>query len=231
VDVDGNLRRVWSVYLGLALRGLDAQRLVGIMSEFDEHRSVLLDTEWMLGLQLDPATQMLLRTFAEGGKVLACGNGGSAAQASHLVGELTIRFIHDRRALAAVSLASDAVALTAAGNDYGFERAFSRQVEALGQPGDCLVAFSTSGTSKNVNEALAMASRIGMRTLGVSGRKGFTAHCDVDLIVPSSSTARIQEMHLLITHLLLTGVEKHLPALPNKRMVVDLDLQAMYTVP
>jgi D-sedoheptulose 7-phosphate isomerase len=133
---------------------------------------------------------MLLRTLAEGGKILACGNGGSAAQASHLVGELTIRFINDRRALAAVSLASDAVALTAAGNDYGFERVFSRQVEALGQPGDCLIAFSTSGHSKNVNEALAMASRIGMRTLGVSGRKGFTAHCDVDLIVPSSSTAR-----------------------------------------
>ena len=201
------------------------------MSEFDEHRSVLLDTELMLGLQLEPATQMLLRTLAEGGKILACGNGGSAAQASHLVGELTIRFINDRRALAAVSLASDGVALTAAGNDYGFERVFSRQVEALGQPGDCLIAFSTSGTSRNVNEALAMAGRLGMRTLGVSGRKGFSSHCDVDLIVPSSSTARIQEMHLLITHLLLTGVEKHLPALPNKRMVVDLDLQAMYTAP
>jgi D-sedoheptulose 7-phosphate isomerase len=181
------------------------------MSEIDEHRSVLADTEQMLALNLEPASHLLLRTLAEGGKILTCGNGGSAAQASHLAGELTVRFIADRRALAAVSLASDAVALTAAGNDYGYDRVFSRQVEALGQPGDCLVGFSTSGNSRNVNEALATAHKKGLSVLGISGRKGFPAHTDVDLIVPSSSTARIQEMHLLIVHLLLTAIEKGVP--------------------
>jgi len=201
------------------------------MSEFDEHRSVLLDTELMLGLQLEPAVQTIMRTLAEGCKILVCGNGGSAAQASHLAGELAVRFINDRRALPAVSLAADAVTLTAAGNDYGYDRVFSRQVEAIGRPGDVLVAFSTSGTSKNVNEALATSNRLGMRTLGISGRKGFIAHCDVDLIVPSSSTARIQEMHLLIVHLLLTNIEKQLPSLPSRQNLFDSTMKAMYTVP
>jgi D-sedoheptulose 7-phosphate isomerase len=181
------------------------------MSEIQEHIAVLQDAQEMLSLRLEPAIFMLLRTLAEGGKILTCGNGGSAAQASHLAAELTVRFLGDRRAMAAVSLSADAVAITACGNDYGFDRIFSRQVEAIGQPGDCLVAFSTSGTSKNVCEALAVAHKKGMGVLGISGRKGFPAHTDVDLIVPSQSTARIQELHLLIVHLLLSGIEKGIP--------------------
>lgn len=182
-----------------------------LMSALAELRAVLDDAEMMLGLSLEPATHSLLRTLAEGGKVLTCGNGGSCAQAAHMAAELTVRFVADRRALAAVNLGADPVALTACGNDYAFDRIFSRQVEAIGQPGDCLVAFSTSGTSKNVNEALAAAHKKGMRTLGISGRKGFSAHCDVDLIVPSQSTARIQEVHLFIVHSLIEGIERGMP--------------------
>lgn len=181
------------------------------MSDINELRAVLDDFEHVVSMHLEPATHMLLRTLAEGGKILTCGNGGSAAQALHMSAELTVRFVADRRALASVCLNADPVALTACGNDYAFDRVFARQVEALGQPGDCLVAFSTSGRSMNCNEALTAAHRKGMQTLGISGRKGFAAHCDQDIIVPSQSTARIQEVHLLLVHLLIAGIERGVP--------------------
>ena len=177
-----------------------------------EHGRVLTELNKTLDLTYDPAVSMISRTLAEGHKLLVCGNGGSAMQAQHMAAEFVVRFETDRRALACIALSADAAVLTACGNDYGFERVFSRQVEALGVAGDCLIAFSTSGTSRNVNEAVLVARNKGLVTLGISGRKGFTSGPDVDIIVPSVSTARIQEMHLLIVHVLLDGVERTVPA-------------------
>lgn len=142
---------------------------------------------------------MLTSALTDGKKLLLCGNGGSATQASHFATELVVRYKTDRPALPAIAL-TDAGVLSAAGNDYGYERVFSRQIEALGASGDVLVAFSTSGKSRNVLEAIATARHRGLRTLGFSGH--IPMNCDVDLRVPSTDTARIQECHLLITHML-----------------------------
>jgi len=158
--------------------------------------------------RVEPAVQMLAGTLAQGGKVLVCGNGGSAAMSNHLVAELVVRFETDRKALPAISLASDAAILTAVGNDYAFERIFSRQIEALGTSNDALVAFSTSGKSKNIKEAIHAAHRQGMRTLGISGRKGMNAIVDCDMICPGESTAIIQEMHLIVVHVLCSAIER-----------------------
>ena len=168
----------------------------------------LTDLARVLHDRLEPATQMCLESLANGGKILVCGNGGSAAQAQHLVAELVVRFETDRRAIAAVSLSADTSVLTAAGNDYGYETVFSRQIEALGNSGDTLIVFSTSGKSKNIKEAIFAAQKKGMRILGISGRKGRAALCAVDIIVPGDSTAVIQEMHMVVTHLLCQAIEK-----------------------
>lgn len=157
-----------------------------------------------LDLSFAPASALLAGVLKEGSKVLTCGNGGSATQASHLAAELVVRFLTDRPAFAAIAL-NDPAVLTATGNDYGFERVFSRQVEALGRPGDVLVAFSTSGLSRNVLEAIATARHRGLRTLGISGRVGL--NCDVDIRIPSVNTARIQECTLLLIHLLCESLE------------------------
>ena len=170
----------------------------------------LLDVRGLLELHYEPAVALLADAIARGNKILICGNGGSAAESQHLAAELLIRFDQDRRALPAIALTADSATLTACGNDYGYNQVFRRQIEALGRSGDVLVAFSTSGTSKNVTEAIHEARRHGMHVLGVSGRKGMVAECDVELIVPSTSTARIQEVHLLLVHLLVEGIERSL---------------------
>ena len=158
--------------------------------------------------RLEPAVQMISATLAQGGKVLVCGNGGSAAMSNHLVAELVVRFETDRKALLAISLSADTSILTATGNDYSFDRIFSRQVEALGTANDTLIAFSTSGKSKNIKEAIHAAHKKGMRTLGISGRKGMSAIVDCDLICPGESTAIIQEMHLIVVHVLCSAIER-----------------------
>lgn len=137
-----------------------------------------------------------------GGKILVCGNGGSAADAQHFAAELSGRYLKERRALAAVALTTDSSALTAIGNDYGFDRVYARQVEALGRPGDLLVGISTSGNSPNVIQAVAAAHGLGMRTLGLLGRDGGALRAQVDdaLVVPSAVTARIQEVHQMVYH-------------------------------
>lgn len=177
-----------------------------------EHGKALSLLPAILDLTHQPAVHALLAAFSQGHKLLTCGNGGSHAQASHLAAELTVRFETDRRALPAVCLSADPTALTACGNDYGYGRSFSRQVEALGTAGDVLMAFSTSGTSQNVLEALRMARQRGMGIIGVSGRKGFGTLCDIDIIAPGDSTAVIQEMHLLIVHMLMEGIEMGVPS-------------------
>ena len=165
----------------------------------------------LLGEQLEPASKMCLDTLANGGRIVVCGNGGSAAQAQHLVAELVVRFETDRRALNAIALTADTAILTACGNDYGYERVFARQIEALGTAGDTLIAFSTSGKSKNIKEAIHAAHKKGMRILGISGNKGMNALCAIDIICPGSNTAIIQECHMVVTHLLCQAIERGVP--------------------
>ena len=164
---------------------------------------------------LDPvaiahAADLLRDTVLAGRKVLLCGNGGSAADAQHIAAELVGRFVVERRPLAAIALTTDTSALTAIANDYGFEHVFARQVDALGAAGDLLVAITTSGTSKNVLAAVEVARQRGMKVLGLTGAKGaaFVAACDAGVAVPSSVTARVQECHIAIGHLLCEAVDE-----------------------
>ena len=144
-----------------------------------------------------------------GHKILLCGNGGSASDAQHLATELVGRFVAERPGLAAVALTADTSALTAISNDYGFERVFARQVQALGRPGDLLIAISTSGDSPNVVAAAIEARALGIATVGLLGRSGGKLRGLVDLavVVPGEETARIQEAHILIGHLMCALID------------------------
>ncbi len=148
--------------------------------------------------QADDMAERLRR----GCRILVCGNGGSAADAQHLAAELSGRYLKERRALAGIALTTDTSALTAIGNDYGFDQIFSRQVEALGRPGDLLIGISTSGNSPNVLRAVEAAKGLGLHTLGLLGRDGGKLKDQVDdaLVVPSTVTARIQEVHQMVYH-------------------------------
>jgi D-sedoheptulose 7-phosphate isomerase len=150
--------------------------------------------------------------LAAGHKVLVCGNGGSAAESQHFAAELTGRFRRERRALAAVALSVDTSALTAIGNDYGFDQVFARQVEALGQAGDVLLAISTSGQSANVVQAARTAGRMGLVVVALTGASAgaLGEHAAVVLAVPEDNTARVQEVQLSILHLLCEEIERAL---------------------
>lgn len=177
----------------------------------DQATDALNELAPILDTTLQPMASMLLACWAAGGKVLACGNGGSAAQAQHFVAELVVRYETERRALGAVALTADTSVLTACANDYDYRKVFSRQVEGLGRPGDVLVAFSTSGRSPNVNEAIHAARRLGMGVVGISGRKGMNSHCDLDVMCPGGSTAIIQMNHLMVVHLLCELIDSGVP--------------------
>jgi D-sedoheptulose 7-phosphate isomerase len=155
------------------------------------------------------AAGLVVASLRAGGKLLLCGNGGSAADAQHWAGELVSRFHYDRPGLAAVALTTDTSILTAIGNDYGYERLFARQVEALGRPGDVLFALSTSGRSPNILAALEAARAGGLRTVGFTGsREGAMAPlCDLLIRVPHAGTPRIQEGHEAIGHAICALVE------------------------
>jgi D-sedoheptulose 7-phosphate isomerase len=152
--------------------------------------------------QVQHAGDVIVTTLRHGGKVMFCGNGGSAADSQHLAAEFTGRFISDRRPLAGLALSTDSSALTCIGNDYGFDHVFSRQVQALGRAGDCLVGISTSGNSPNVINAFHHARDAGIATIGLLGRDGgaMAALSDIAVVVPSDTTARIQEAHIMIGH-------------------------------
>jgi phosphoheptose isomerase len=158
------------------------------------------------------AADVLLKALGAGRKVLACGNGGSAADAQHFAAELVGRFARERRAWPALALTTDTSILTAVGNDYGFDRVFARQVEAHGQPGDVLVGISTSGGSPNVVAAVEAARARGLVTVGLTGRDGgaLGRAVDVHLNVPSASPARVQEVHITLLHVLCDLVEQEL---------------------
>jgi D-sedoheptulose 7-phosphate isomerase len=155
------------------------------------------------------AAERVAAALRAGGKLLICGNGGSAADAQHWAGELVGRFQHDRPGLAAIALTTDSSTLTAIGNDYGYERLFARQIEALGRPGDVLFALSTSGRSPNVLAALRAARERGLATVGFTGEGGgeMAPLCDILLRVPSDATPRIQEGHEVLGHAICALVE------------------------
>ncbi|CAO3383440.1 D-sedoheptulose 7-phosphate isomerase [Azospirillum argentinense] len=155
------------------------------------------------------AAALMIDGLRTGGKVLFCGNGGSAADSQHLAAELTGRYLRDRPPLAAVALTVDTSALTAIANDYSYDEVFARQVRGLGRPGDVLVGLSTSGNSRNVVAALEAARAIGLQTIGLTGAGGgrMKELCDICLCVPSSDTPRIQEMHIAAGHMLCELVE------------------------
>ncbi|MCA9773843.1 MAG: SIS domain-containing protein [Myxococcales bacterium] len=158
------------------------------------------------------AIDAIVRAYGRQCKVLVCGNGGSAADAQHLAAEFVGRFNLDRASLGAIALTTDTSLLTAVGNDYGFEQIFSRQIEALGNEGDVLIAISTSGNSSNIVAAAKVAHAKGLFVIGLTGRGGgrLTTHCDLVLDAGAHSTARIQESHLIAEHVICDLVEDRL---------------------
>lgn len=158
------------------------------------------------------AARLASTTLLNGGKLLFCGNGGSAADSQHLAAELTGRFIKDRRPLAAIALSTDTSALTCIANDYSFDEVFARQVASLGRHEDLLIAISTSGNSQNVIRAVEEANKKDIKTIGLLGREGgrLGSFCTHSIVVPSRVTARIQECHILIGHTLCGLIEQEL---------------------
>jgi len=178
-------------------------------SEFAEHQDVARKTEAALAKSFAGLVAACVTSIRSGGKLMFFGNGGSAGDAQHLATELTIRYKTNRPAIAAIALTTDTSALTAAGNDLGFDRIFARQIEALGRSGDVAVAISTSGKSPNVIAALRQARGMGLVTAALGGRGGgdMTGLADHLLVVPSDTTARIQEMHITLGQMLCGALE------------------------
>ena len=172
-----------------------------IEREIAEHLKV---AETMLSLtnKIEIAAQLCIDALQEGGKLLIFGNGGSAADAQHIAAELVGRYKVNRKGLSAVALTTDSSALTAIGNDFGYKSLFDRQVEALANKGDVLIGISTSGKSINVINALKLGSQLQCKTIGFTGNDGGQMNkiCDVNLVIPSKDTPRIQEMHIVLGH-------------------------------
>jgi phosphoheptose isomerase len=183
-----------------------------ITSTFDEHARVIAAAALALPATLARVAAELRDCFARGNKVLACGNGGSAADAEHFVAELVGRYRDERRGLPAVTLAGGSATVTALANDYGFERVFARQVEALARAGDCLFAISTSGKSPNVVEAARTARSLGCRVVALTGAADgpLAANADVLVAAPSTVTARVQEVHGLCLHAICESLDDRL---------------------
>jgi D-sedoheptulose 7-phosphate isomerase len=178
------------------------------LRNLDEHLQ-LMQVLSALDPQVSAAGKRLADVLNAGGKIMFCGNGGSAADSQHLASELTGRFIKDRRPLAGLALTTDSSGLTCIGNDYSFDDVFMRQVQGLGRAGDALLGISTSGNSRNVLKAVEAARGMGIFTLGLLGRDGgkLGAVCDTSIVVPHGVTARIQEAHMLIGHTLCGLIE------------------------
>ena len=173
-----------------------------IQKEFNDHIATSKATLENISGTLENAAIMCINCLNEGGKIVLFGNGGSAADAQHISAELVGRYKNERKALSAIALTTDTSALTSIGNDYGYDVVFERQVEALANINDVIIGISTGGTSINVINGITAAKKIGCKTIGFSGRDGgeFNKICSLNIIVPASETARIQEMHILIGH-------------------------------
>jgi D-sedoheptulose 7-phosphate isomerase len=164
-------------------------------------------------ISIDEAVMSLanlaLQTLKNGNKILICGNGGSAADAQHFAAELTGRYKSERISLPAIALTTDTSAITAISNDYGYDEVFARQLSGVGNSGDLLIGISTSGNSTNILKALKIAKQKGIKTAGLSGKGGgeMNSLCDINVVVPSNDTARIQEMHILIIHTICAAID------------------------
>jgi len=181
-------------------------------SELEEHAAVAAATRKGLRADFIRLVETCAKCLKEGNKLLFFGNGGSAADAQHLATELTVRYKTDRAAIAAIALTTDTSALTAIGNDFGFDQLFARQIEAIGRPGDVAIAISTSGQSPNVLKALETARDKGLVAAALGGKGGgrMVGLADPLLIVPSDTTARIQEMHIMLGQMLCGALEVEL---------------------
>jgi len=185
------------------------------LDRLGEHLDVIkgISADAELITMINNAAKVMVQTYKSGCKLLICGNGGSAADSQHIATELVSRFLIERKALNAESLTINTSSLTAIGNDYNFDQVFSRQIEAKGAKGDVLIGISTSGNSKNVIEAIKTAKEMGIKTIGLTGNNRDSLICrlsDYCISVPSSSTPRIQEAHILIGHILCEFIENEL---------------------
>jgi D-sedoheptulose 7-phosphate isomerase len=185
-------------------------------TNLEEHLD-LFSSMVVLAPVVEQTFRQIAKSLESGGKLMLCGNGGSAADSQHIAAELTGRFIKDRPPLAAIALSTDTSAITCIANDYSFDEVFSRQIQALGRPGDCLLAISTSGNSRNILRAVAVARSLGVYTIGLLGRDGglLKEVCDLSIVVESPTTARIQEAHILIGHTICGGIEQALGLVPE----------------
>ncbi len=195
--------------MGDARNEPSAEWVARVRASFSEHARVLAATQDVASGSIAAAAALMVEALRGGAKILSFGNGGSAADAQHLAAELAGRFDRERPALPALALTANSSDLTAIGNDYGFEHVFARLIEAHGRPGDVAVAISTSGNSENVLRAADVARARGLRSIGLIGKGGgkLAARVDVAISVPSDVTARVQEAHSMVVHLLCELVE------------------------
>ena len=183
-----------------------------VAKHFEDSAHTKLDAIEMMAAPIAAAIETMTASLINGGKILACGNGGSAGDAQHFAAELIGRFEAERQELSAIALTTDSSILTAVGNDYGFNYIFSKQVRGLGHAGDVLLAISTSGNSGNIIEAIKSAHEADMRVIAMTGKGGgeigeMLRDDDIHLCVPADRTARIQETHLLVIHCLCDGID------------------------
>ena len=183
-----------------------------IKHEFSEHLIVSKKTMESIGKPIEIAAKLCIDSLKNGNKILIFGNGGSAADAQHIAAELVGRYKTERKGLSAIALTTDTSAITSIANDYGYLHVFDRQVEALAKERDVVIGISTGGGSANVISALKLANDLGCKTIGLSGRDGgeFNSLCDINLIAIGEDTPRIQEMHILIGHIICHLIELEL---------------------
>lgn len=183
-----------------------------IISMLNESSALSKEIAEKYAKKIEECVKLVVSCMKNGNKLLLIGNGGSSTQASHIAAEFTGRYKMERKALSAIALTTDMAAITAIGNDYGFEKIFERQLEALGNKGDVLIALSTSGNSQNIINAVQKAKKMNMKAIGLLGKNGGRQvnTSDIEIIIPSDNTPRIQEAHLTILHIICELAEKEL---------------------
>jgi len=185
-----------------------------IAAELNAHKETINKVIEILIPDIEKAADICVETIKAGSKILFFGNGGSAADAQHLAAELSGRYKKERKGLPGIALTTDTSVITAIGNDYEYGYVFERQIEALARPGDLLIGISSTGNSENVLRAFKAGSETGCKTIGFSGKGGgkMNGRCDLNIVVPADTTARVQEMHILIGHILCQAIDNSMPA-------------------
>ena len=183
-----------------------------IKNAFNEHADVLNKTLKSISKKIEESSDVIAKSLKSGGTIFWCGNGGSAADSQHIAAEFVGRYKKNRKPLRSIALTTDSSVLTCVANDYSYEEIFSRQLSALGRVGDILVVITTSGESENIKQALLQAKKMKIKTIALLGKKGGVCknYADIPLIIQSDTTSRIQEIHILIEHLICELVEKKL---------------------